>query len=52
MTMAKAAKKKITKPRASEYEKKVSFDGTLEQMIAISVKNTEKKVKAKKDDKK
>jgi hypothetical protein len=50
--MAKAAKKKTTKPRASEYEKKVSFDGTFEQMIAISVKDAEKKVKAKKDDKK
>lgn len=46
--MAKAAKKKATKPRAEEYEKKVAFDGTFEDMIAISVRDAEKKVKAKK----
>lgn len=50
--MAKAAKKKATKPRASEYEKKVSFDGTFEQMIAISVKDADKRIKARKDAKK
>jgi hypothetical protein len=41
--MAKAAKKKPTKPRATEYDKKVSFDGTFEDMIAISVKQATKK---------
>jgi hypothetical protein len=51
--MAKAAKKKATKkPRASEYEKKVSFDGTFEDMIAISVKQAEKKVAKPKETKK
>ncbi|MBS1777848.1 MAG: hypothetical protein JST70_00895 [Bacteroidetes bacterium] len=49
--MAKAAKKKASKLRASEYEDKVKFDGTFEQMIAISVKDADKKVKAKKEDK-
>lgn len=50
--MAKAAKKKTTKPRASEYDKKVSFDGTFEQMISISVKDADKRLKARKDVKK
>jgi len=51
--MAKAAKKKETKPRAEKYEEKVKFDGTFEQMIAISVKQAEKKTnnKTKKDGK-
>ncbi len=42
------ATNKINKPRASEYEKKVAFEGTFEDMIAISVKDAEKKVKANK----
>lgn len=53
--MAKAAKnitKKAPKKRAAEYEEKVSFDGTFEEMIAISVKQAEKKSAPKKDDKK
>lgn len=41
--MAKAAKKKATKKRAEKYEPKVSFDGTFEDMVAISVKQAEKK---------
>jgi hypothetical protein len=49
--MAKAAKKKATKKRASEYDKKVSFDGTFEDMIAISVKQAEKKVAKPKESK-
>lgn len=51
--MAKAAKtkKKATKKRASEYDKKVSFDGTFEDMIGISVRQANKKVaKPKKKD--
>lgn len=40
--MAKAAKK-AKKPRPAEYDEKVKFDGTFEQMIAISVKQAEKK---------
>lgn len=34
--MAKTAKKKISKKRPDTYEPKVSFNGTFEQMIAIS----------------
>lgn len=47
--MAKAAKK-ATKPRAEEYEKKVAFNGTFEDMIAISVKSAIKNIKAKHDE--
>ena len=51
--MAKAVKKKTTKkPRASEYEKKVAFDGTFEDMIGISVKDADKRTKARKNAKK
>ncbi len=35
--MAKAAKKKPTKKRAEQYEPKVKFDGSFEDMIAISL---------------
>jgi hypothetical protein len=49
--MAKAAKKKETKKRQEKYEPKVSFDGTFEQMIGISVKDAEKKIKEKKEKK-
>ncbi len=34
--MAKAIKKKATKKRASTYEPKVKFEGTFEDMVAIS----------------
>lgn len=47
-------KKKKTpakKERAKEYEEKVSFDGSFEDMIAISVKDAEKKSAPKKDEK-
>lgn len=42
--VAKVAPKK----RAAEYEEKVSFDGSFEDMIAISVKQAEKKSAPKK----
>jgi hypothetical protein len=35
--MAKAIKKKAAKKRAVKYEPKVKFNGTFEDMIAISV---------------
>lgn len=35
--MAKEIKKKEPKPRATTYEPKVKFEGTFEDMIAISV---------------
>lgn len=48
--MAKAQKPK--KERAAEYEPKVAFNGTFEQMIGLSIKDAEKKLKAKKEEKK
>lgn len=41
--MAKAAKKKPTKKRESHYEEKVTFDGTFEQMVALSVQPSKPK---------
>jgi len=35
--MAKAVKKKPTKKRASKYEDKVTFEGTFEDMVKISI---------------
>jgi hypothetical protein len=35
--MAKEKKKSEPKPRANQYEEKVKFDGTLEQMINMAV---------------
>ena len=49
--MAKAIKK-AAKPRASTYEPKVSFNGTFEQLVGISVKDAEKRTAAKKSAKK
>lgn len=34
--MAKSAKKKVSKKRTHTYEPKVKFNGTFEDMIAIS----------------
>jgi len=48
--MAKAAKEKPKKERKEHYEPKVSFDGTFEDMITISLKGADKKVKDKKID--
>jgi hypothetical protein len=47
--MAKAAKKKEPKPRATTYEPKVKFAGTFEDMVAISITGagTLKKIKVK-----
>ena len=45
MTDKKKAKPK--KERKEHYEPKVSFDGTFEDMIAISLKGADKKVKEK-----
>jgi len=49
--MAKAAKKKPPKKRADKYDEKVKFDGTFEDMISISVKQSEKKSAPKKEKK-
>lgn len=48
--MAKAAKTK--KQRPTGYDEKVKFDGTFEQMIAISVKQAAKKSAKVKEGKK
>lgn len=45
--MKKEVKKKITKPRAKKYEPKVKFDGTFEDMIAISITGAGAKPKKK-----
>ena len=46
--MAKAIKKKTPKKRASIYEPKVKFEGTFEDMIAISTTGAGMKKKGKK----
>lgn len=47
--MAKAAKKKAAKKRATKYEESVKFNGTFEDMIAISTTGAGvKKTQAKK----
>ena len=45
--MAKAAKKKPVKKRAHKYEEKLSFDGTFEQMVGLSLKDADEEVKKK-----
>lgn len=42
--MAKAEKKKEVKPRAENYEPKVSFNGTFEDIIGVSVKDAQKRI--------
>jgi hypothetical protein len=42
-------KDKPKKPRADKYEEKVSFRGTFEQMVKISVKDADKKAREKKN---
>lgn len=49
--MAKEVKKKVTKPRAKKYEDKVTFDGTFEQMIGISITGAGAKPKKKETNK-
>ena len=46
--MTKAVKKKAPKKRASSYESKVKFEGTFEDMIAISTTGAGMKKKGKK----
>lgn len=48
--MAKATKKKATKKRAATYEQPVKFEGTFEDMVAISTTGagTKKKIETKK----
>jgi hypothetical protein len=48
--MAKAGKEpKKRKIRAEAYQPKVTFDGTFEQMIGISVKDAEKRMAERKE---
>ena len=47
--MAKA--KKASKPRADKYEEKVSFNGTFDELINVSVKDAEKRLKKLKSQK-
>lgn len=41
--MSKEQKKKPPKERAKQYDEKVKFDGTLEQMINIAISTKPKK---------
>ena len=43
--MTKSAKKKPVKKRAHKYEEKFTFDGTFEEMVALSVKGADEVVK-------
>jgi hypothetical protein len=45
--MAKKITEQKPKPRQTNYEPKVSFDGSLEDMIKIAVKPIHKKTTAK-----
>lgn len=44
--MAKSAKKPAKK-RASKYEPKVTFSGTFQDLVKVSVKDAEKRLKNK-----
>ncbi len=46
----KQVKPKPAKPRPKSYEPKVKFDGTFNDLVGISIKDAEKKIK--KSDKK
>ncbi len=48
--MAKKVVNKKPKKRADQYEPKVKFDGTFTDLVSISIKDAEKKIK--KSDKK
>ena len=50
--MAKEIKKKEPKKRASKYEEKVKFNGSLEDLIAISLTGAGAKPKNKSNQKK
>lgn len=45
--MNKTVKKAVPKKRAKKYEPKVKFDGTFEEMIAISITGAGAKPKKK-----
>lgn len=45
--MAKQPKKKTSKKRANKYEPKVKFNGSFDDLVSISIKDAEKKKKAK-----
>ena len=45
VNMAKAAKKKPIKKRATKYEGKLSFGGTFEDMVGLSLKGADEVVK-------
>lgn len=49
--MAKTTKKKETKQRADHYEEKVKFEGKFIDMVKMSVKDAENKVKANEKEK-
>ncbi|MEJ7823392.1 MAG: hypothetical protein WKF85_13800 [Chitinophagaceae bacterium] len=51
-TMAKAIKKKTFKKRAPTYEPKVKFNGTFEEMIAISTTGAGAKKELKREKRK
>ncbi|MCB9047445.1 MAG: hypothetical protein H6550_15030 [Chitinophagales bacterium] len=44
-------KKDTGKKRADKYEEKVTFDGTFEDMVKISLKDADKKAKEKSEKK-
>jgi hypothetical protein len=50
--MAKAAKKKPAKKRAHKYEEKLSFGGTFEDMVGLSLKGADDVVKKRETGKK
>lgn len=45
--MTKAAKKKASRPRASKYDEKVTFGGTFEEMVNMSVNDANKRMEQK-----
>lgn len=49
MSSAKKITKTKPKKRPETYEPKVKFDGTFKDLIDISIKDAEKKKKAKKE---
>lgn len=44
-----AKESKSSKKRSDKYEEKVSFDGTFEDLISITVKDAEKRVQGRKN---
>lgn len=52
MEKKRKTKTSPSKKRADKYEEKVTFDGTFEDMIGISVKDAEKRVKERQESEK